>query len=131
MEDDYRQHLESCLHLEQEHQSQDVETIKEMINDFQDEVAEVISESKSLKFLITNKAKKRHDKAINEVLNNRIKANKQLKNIVIRATGGIFLLYLTFNLLSGVKAAVDNQFCQFYNVQGRTQRYETQKPCER
>ena len=128
---DVRQHLESCLHLEQERERQDVAAFKQLLKEFETKLTEILTDSSTIKFFLVNEAYKKYDSAKQEVINNRIQINSEIRNSIIRITGGIFLLYLTFIILSGIKSTIDNQFCQFYNVQGRTQRYETQKPCER
>ena len=94
-------------------------------------MSEVVISSNKLKFGFVEKAQSILFESKSEVTENRIRLNNQIKKSTIRITGGIFLIYLLFSVLVGIKAAVDNLFCNFYNVEGRTQRYETQKPCKR
>lgn len=126
-----RQHLESCLLHQQQKHNDEVAAIQELLDNFKNQMSEVVISSNKLKFGFVEKAQSILFESKSEVTENRIRLNNQIKKSTIRITGGIFLIYLLFSVLVGIKAAVDNQFCNFYNVEGRTQRYETQKPCKR
>lgn len=129
--EDCRQSLEGCLHLEAEYQASDVEAIQGLHEEFKEEMKKVVEDSTKIKFFFATEAGEIFDKTKSEVIENRRQVNKQIANVVIRYTLGIIILYLGFIGLSHIKKTVDDQFCNFYNVQGRTQRYETQKPCKR
>lgn len=129
--DEYRQHLENCLHIEQSSQSSDVEQFDGLLKDFRDDMEEVITHSSKTKFGFVRKAREVLDNSQSEVVRNRVRMNEELQRSVIRITGAVLALFLLGMGLVKIKDAIDNQFCEFYNVQGRTQRYETQKPCER
>ncbi|NJM23813.1 MAG: hypothetical protein HC907_37035 [Richelia sp. SM1_7_0] len=129
--DDYRQHLENCLHIEQDSQSSDVEQFDGLLKSFRDDMQEVITHSSKTKFRFVEKARAILNGSRSQVEENRIRMNEELQRSVIRITGAVLVLFLLGMGLVMVKGAIDNQFCEFYNVQGRTARYETQKPCER
>ncbi|NJO63584.1 MAG: hypothetical protein HC836_36955 [Richelia sp. RM2_1_2] len=129
--DDYRQHLENCLHIEQDSQNSDVEQFSGLLESFRDDMEEVITHSSKTKFGFVEKARAILNGSRSQVIENRERMNEELQRSVIRITGAIVVLFLLGMGLARVKGAIDNQFCEFYNVQGRTARYETQKPCER
>jgi hypothetical protein len=129
--DEYRQHLENCLHLEKSKDKQDAEVIGEMLNEFAGDMQEVVEASGKLKIGFVREAHRIFTEARSQVVKNRVRMNEELQRSVIRITGAVFILFLVWSGITAIKSTVDNQFCEFYNVEGRTERYETQKPCER
>ncbi|NJN13056.1 MAG: hypothetical protein HC815_36090 [Richelia sp. RM1_1_1] len=53
--DDYRQHLENCLHIEQDSQSSDVEQFSGLLESFRDDMEEVITHSSKTKLGLSRK----------------------------------------------------------------------------
>lgn len=129
--EEYRRHLESCLHHEQSKDKQDAEAISQMLNEFASDMKEVVEASGKLKIGFVKKARAILDSSRSQVIANRVRVNEQLQRSVIRITCAVIAVYAAFSGLILVKTSIDKHFCEFYNVEGRTQRYETQKPCKR
>lgn len=130
-DDDRRQYLENCLRHERVKYSSDADSFDEMIKDFESKMGEVIEVSGKLKIGFVERAKAIFEEGRSQVIENRVRMNEELQRSVIRITGAGLVLFLLGMSLVAVKDAIDNQFCEFYNVQGRTKRYETQEPCKR
>lgn len=130
-DDDRRQYLENCLRHEQVKYTSDVDSFDQMLNEFASDMKEVVEASGKLKIGFVKKARAILDSSRSQVIANRMRVNEQLQKSVIRITFAVIALYAVFSGLVLVKNAIDNNFCEFYNVEGRTQRYETQKPCKR
>ncbi len=130
-DDDRRQYLENCLRHEQAKYSSDADAFDEMVKDFESKMGEVIEVSGRLKIGFVKRAKAIFEEGRSQVTENRVQMNEELQRSVIRITGAVLVLFLIGSAIATVKGAIDNQFCEYFNVQGRTQRYETQKPCQR
>ncbi len=130
-DDDRRQYLENCLRHEQVKHSSDVDSFDEMIKDFESKMREVIEASGRMKIGFVKRAKAIFSEGRSQVIENRVQMNEELQRSVIRITGALIAVYAVYACFSAIKGSIDNQFCEYFNVQGRTQRYETQKPCQR
>lgn len=130
-DDDRRQHLENCLRHEQAKYSSDADAFDEMVKDFESKMREVIEASGRMKIGFVKRAKAIFSEGRSQVIQNRVQINEELQRSVLRITAAVIVVYAVYAAFSATISSIDNQFCEFYNVQGRTQRYETQKPCQR
>ncbi|MBE9212969.1 hypothetical protein IQ247_09770 [Plectonema cf. radiosum LEGE 06105] len=129
-DDDRRQYLENCLRHEQVKYSSDADSFDKMLRDFESKMGEVIEVSGQLKIGFVRRAKAVFEEGRSQVIENRVQMNEELQRSVIRITGALFALFLIGSAIATVKGAIDNQFCEYFNVRGRTERYETQEPCK-
>lgn len=130
-EEEYRRYLEHCLDLEQEAQESEVTAFKSLLKKFEADMERIVELSTQIKIGFARQAKAVLDGSSEEIRENRRRINTKLQLAFVRIGGLLLLLYLIFSAVAAIKNGIDNHFCQYFNVEGRTRNYETQKPCKR